>query len=358
VKALDKIEKIELPKKRRAVKFDFRQPPRSGDQVVVVENVSKAYSKRVIYDHINALVRRGERWCVMGKNGAGKTTLLRLLLGELAPMSGDVTIGSNVQVAAFAQHQADALDPARTVFEEFKAAVGASAAAAAKNLRTLLGSFGFPGDAADRLVGELSGGERTRLALARLMVEPVNLLVLDEPTNHLDLPSCDILEDALRAYPGTVLLVTHDRYLIREVATALVDVRDGRARWHPGVDERVLTPGIRPAFGQSRRPSAATSAESPAEPARKRVEAETRNRRHAATKDLRRRVESAEKRWERAEHDVADLQRQLADPSVYDDADKVKELVARHDTAKQSAADAMAEWESATSELERVLADL
>ncbi len=360
VKALERLDRIEVPDLREVrARFRFPEPPRSSRVVAELHGVTGGYDGEVVLRDVDLVVERGERVALVGPNGAGKTTLLRLLLGELAPMAGDVAIGSNVQAAAFAQHQADALDPARTVFEEFKAAVGASAAAAAKNLRTLLGSFGFPGDAADRLVGELSGGERTRLALARLMVEPVNLLVLDEPTNHLDLPSCDILEDALRAYPGTVLLVTHDRYLIREVATALVDVRDGRARWHQGVDERVLTPAHPSpgAFGDFGSPGRTEVTET-GRAARKRVEAETRNRRHAATKDLRRRVESAEKRWERAEHDVAELQRQLADPSVYDDGGRVKELVARHDAAKQAAADAMAEWESATSELERVLADL
>jgi ATP-binding cassette subfamily F protein 3 len=361
VKALERLDHIEVPDlKEVRARFRFPEPPRSSRVVAELHGVSGGYDDEIVLRDVELVVERGERVALVGPNGAGKTTLLRLLLGELAPMAGEVTIGSNVQVAAFAQHQADTLDPARTVFEEFKAAVGASAAAAAKNLRTLLGSFGFPGDAADRLVGELSGGERTRLALARLMVEPVNLLVLDEPTNHLDLPSCDILEDALRAYPGTVLLVTHDRYLIREVATALVDVRDGRARWHPGVDERVLAPGSPgpAAFGDLGSPGHTKVTESGRSTSQKRVEAEARNRRHAATKDLRRRVESAEKRWERAEHDVADLQRQLADPSVYDDSDKVKDLVARHDTAKQAAADAMAEWEAATSELERVLTEL
>jgi ATP-binding cassette subfamily F protein 3 len=177
--------------------------------------------------------------------------------------------------------------------------------------------------------------------------------VLDEPTNHLDLPSCDILEDALRAYPGTVLLVTHDRYLIREVATSLVDVRDGRARWYPGVDERVLSP-------RSPAPAPATAAGRPAADAtsRKRTEAERRNERHRATKELRRRVDAAEKRWEKAEHEVAELQRRLADPAVYDKPGDVKDLVARHDSAKEAAAAAMAEWESATAELERTEATL
>jgi ATP-binding cassette subfamily F protein 3 len=282
--------------------------------------------------------------------------VLRLLLGELAPVAGTVRLGSNVEEAAFAQHQAEMLDDSRTVVAEFKTAVGERLG---KHLRTTLGSFGFGGDAADRLVGVLSGGERTRLALAKIMVAPANLLVLDEPTNHLDLPSCDILEDALSVWPGTVLLVTHDRHLIRSVATDLIEVRGGTARWHHGVDERVLSPPVAPSLGSRRQPAEAPrSGAGLSHGEGKRAEAEHRNRRHRETKDLKAAVRDAERRWERAEAEVAEVQRLMADNAVYDDPALVRELGARHDGAKEEATAAMAEWEQAATRLERIEARL
>jgi ATP-binding cassette subfamily F protein 3 len=290
---------------------------------------------------------------LVGPNVAGKTTLLRLLLGELEPIGGSITLGANVDPAFFAQHQAEVLDPVCTVYQEFAKV----ASDRGRNLRTTLGAFGFSGDAADRKVIELSGGERTRLALAKIMANPVNLLVLDEPTNHLDLQSCDVLEDALGAYPGTVLLVTHDRYLIRTVADAVIEVRNGYARWHEGVDEDLL-------FGPSApppTPAPAVIAPTPApapradKAARKRDEAETRNKKHRDTRELKKNVERVEKQWEAAEARVIELQRLLSEPSTYDngDGERVRELAAEYEAAKDKAASLMSEWERAALALER-----
>ena len=224
----------------------------------------------------------------------------------------------------------------------------------------MLGSFGFSGDTVDRKVGDLSGGERTRLALARIMVDPVNLLVLDEPTNHLDLPSCDVLEEALTAYPGTVLLVTHDRYLIRSVADALVEVRDGMVVYHPGVDEQVLAPsaataaagrataGTTGGAAGSRRPNKAES---------RRLSAEERQARQRATKELRSTVQRLERQIAKLEAEAASLTEQLADPAIYDDHLKVRELADAHEAAESKVGDLLAEWEAAQSRLEHLLAD-
>ena len=244
IKTLEKLEKIQVPDQKAIVaKFGFPEPRRSGRTVVELDNVSIGYDGDAVLTGVNLVVERGDKLSLVGPNGAGKSTLLKLILGDLEPMSGTCTIGNNVDVAYFAQHQVESLDLTQTVAMEFAARVGTDQPKG-RNLRTVLGSFGFSGDAADRRIGDLSGGERTRLALAVCMANPVNLLVLDEPTNHLDLPSCDVLEDALSAYPGTVLLVSHDRHLIRSVAHDLLEVRNGVVKLHSGVEESVLSPSF------------------------------------------------------------------------------------------------------------------
>ena len=352
LKTLARLSRIEVPTQRELVaRFGYPAPRRSARDVAELEGITAGYDGVPILSDIDLVVERGRKLGVVGPNGAGKTTLLRVLLGQLEPMTGRCKLGANVDVATFAQHQVDGLDFARTALQELQASV---VQGERRNLRTVLGSFGFPGDMADRRVGDLSGGERTRLALAKALLNPVNLLVLDEPTNHLDLASCDLLEDALRAYPGTILLVSHDRYLIREVCDGLIAVRAGRARLHDGVDEDVLSPhGSRPVAAASRPVSAAAPAATPARPAVKRDEAERRNARHAATKELRRRTEKLERDLGAAESDVADLQRQLADPAAYEDNDKVQELVRRYDEAKDRAASLMDQWMARSEELER-----
>jgi ATPase subunit of ABC transporter with duplicated ATPase domains len=221
IKALDKIEKIELPKRRRVVKFDFRPPPRSGDQVVVLEDVSKAYGRRVVYDHMNMTVRRGERWCVMGKNGAGKTTLLKMVAGALPPDSGQVTAGASVKMGYFAQQALDLLDPDLTIEEQLQKDFPHESIGV---LRNLAGAFQFSGDEVDKKIRALSGGEKTRLVMARMLLDPPNFLVLDEPTNHLDLATKEMLIDALREYDGTMLFVSHDREFLRALSNRVVEL--------------------------------------------------------------------------------------------------------------------------------------
>ena len=242
IKTLQKLEKIEVPKvDDLRLKFSFPEPPRSSRLVIEIEDATVGYDGVPVLEHVDLVVERGQKLALVGPNGAGKSTLLKIIMGRLAPMAGTAKLGANVDVAYFAQHQVDALDLGRTVEQEFRHKVGEQPKN--RNMRTVLGSFGFSGDAVDRLVGDLSGGERTRLALAEIMCNPVNLLILDEPTNHLDLPSCDVLEDALRVYPGTVLLVSHDRYLIRNTVKELVTVRDGEVVHHHELDESLLSPG-------------------------------------------------------------------------------------------------------------------
>ncbi len=221
VKALEKIEKIELPKKRRVVKFEFREPPRSGDQVAVIEDVSKAYGRRVVYDRLNLTIRRGERWCVMGKNGAGKTTLLRMVAGALKPDAGDVKLGASLKLGYFAQQALDLLDPDLTVEEQLQKDFPSESIGV---LRNLAGAFQFSGDEVDKKIRALSGGEKTRLVMARMLLDPPNFLVLDEPTNHLDLATKEMLIEALGGFGGTMLFVSHDRAFLRALSNRVLEL--------------------------------------------------------------------------------------------------------------------------------------
>jgi ATPase subunit of ABC transporter with duplicated ATPase domains len=221
VKALEKIEKVELPKKRRVVKFDFRTPPRSGDQVAVLERVSKAYGRRVVHDGLNLIIRRGERWCVMGKNGAGKSTLLKMIVGALPPDSGDVRLGASLKLGYFAQQSFDLLDPNLTVWEQIQKDFPLEGIGV---LRSLLGAFQFSGDDVEKKIRSLSGGERSRLVLARMLLEPPNFLVLDEPTNHLDMDTKEMLVEALKDFEGTMLFVSHDRMFLRALSNRVLEL--------------------------------------------------------------------------------------------------------------------------------------
>jgi ATPase subunit of ABC transporter with duplicated ATPase domains len=236
IKALDKIEKIELPKKRQVVKFEFRAPARSGDQVVVIEDLHKSYGPRVIYDGFNLTIRRGERWAVMGRNGAGKTTLLKMIAGASAPDAGSVRLGASLNMGYFAQQSLDVLDPDLNIMEQLQKDFPQDGIG---SLRTLAGAFQFSGDDVDKRIRALSGGEKSRLAMARMLYNPPNFLVLDEPTNHLDVATKEMLVDALKDFEGTMIFVSHDRMFLRGLGSRVLELggasgKDRHPRVYPG----------------------------------------------------------------------------------------------------------------------------
>jgi ATPase subunit of ABC transporter with duplicated ATPase domains len=221
IKALDKIDKIELPKRREVVKFDFRAPPRSGDQVAVIDNLAKAYGRRVIYEGFSLTIRRGERWAVMGRNGAGKTTLLKILSGNLAPDDGEVRLGASLKMGYFAQQSLDLLDADLTIIEQLQKDFPREGLGP---LRSLAGAFQFSGEDVDKKIRALSGGEKSRLVMARMLFDPPNFLVLDEPTNHLDMATKEMLVDSLKDFPGTMIFVSHDRAFLRGLGNRVLEL--------------------------------------------------------------------------------------------------------------------------------------
>jgi ATPase subunit of ABC transporter with duplicated ATPase domains len=236
IKALDKIDKIELPKKRQVVKFEFRAPARSGDLVAVMEDLHKSYGARTIYQGFNLTIRRGERWAVMGRNGAGKTTLLKMIAGASVPDAGSVRLGASLNMGYFAQQSLDVLDPDLTVIDQLQADFPQDGIG---SLRTLAGAFQFSGDDVDKKIRALSGGEKSRLAMARMLYNPPNFLVLDEPTNHLDLATKEMLVEALQDFEGTMIFVSHDRTFLRGLGTRVLELggesgKDRDPRVYPG----------------------------------------------------------------------------------------------------------------------------
>ena len=253
VKKLDKIEKVEPPKVRKTVVFEFRAAPRSGEDVAKLAKVSKGYGARKIYDGFDFLVRRGERWAIMGVNGAGKSTLLKLVAGESQPNAGTVTVGASVKMGYFAQHAMELLSPEKTVWESLQDAFPKSSIG---SLRTLAGCFGFSGDEIDKQCRVLSGGEKARLVLAQLLYDPPNFLVLDEPTNHLDAATKDMLVRALQGYEGTMLFVSHDRRFLSALSNRVLELTpEGVLPYGGGYREYVErsgheAPGLRSAAGR------------------------------------------------------------------------------------------------------------
>jgi ATP-binding cassette subfamily F protein 3 len=350
IKMLDKLERIDVEAGPRRIHFKFPQPPRTGRVVARLSGIHKAYGDNVVYAGVDFAVERGERVALVGVNGAGKSTLLKILAGALPFERGERALGAHVEVHYYAQHQLDALDPGRTVLEELERADPDSAVG---RLRNILGSFLFSGDAVDKRVAVLSGGEKARVALAKMLVRPAALLCLDEPTNHLDLASKEVLEEALAGFTGTIVFISHDRYFINRIATQVVEVDAGRLHTYLGNYDDYLARVVPEAAAPS--PPAREPAPVPLATARPLARKEKDN------KGLAREIRAIEGRLKTVEAQIQELEARLeeiglalADPGLYRDGDRAREIAQSRKDTEERVAWLMKEWEDLSGQLSSV----
>jgi ATP-binding cassette subfamily F protein 3 len=349
MKQLAKMETVQLHQARDTVSFTFPTVAQPGRDVARFINVNKAFGDNVIYEGLNGTVLRGQRIAAVGLNGAGKTTLLKLLAGELTPDRGSVELGHNVVLGYYAQHHGDTLDRTRTVLEEMMALVPDKPQAF---VRSVLGSFLFSGDDVEKRIGVLSGGERARVALARLLLKPANLLVMDEPTNHLDLDSSEALIEALEGYEGTLVFVSHNRSFLDALATHVWDVREKKVVQYPGnLAEYLEHLELESARDQDPREDEATARAKSPEKERKRLEAQARQARSQKVGPLKKEIARMEARIAELEGAQKVREAQLVDPAFAADFAKARPVLDAHRVAAAELEQLYARWEEASASL-------
>jgi len=357
IKQLEKMERVTVPRSTKKIKFNFPEPPRSGRVVIELKHVDKSYGQHVVYRDLNLALERGDRAAIVGINGAGKTTLLRMLAGALPFESGQRIIGHNVTTAYFAQYYIESLNPRSSIIEELRSGAPDEPE---QRLRGLLGAFLFSGDDVTKNISVLSGGEKTRVAIARMLIRPANFLLLDEPTNHLDIPSREILTDALNAYKGTLCFITHDRMLIREIANKIIEVRDGRITVFLGSYDDYLQ--------QSAASYAVTNTEenrshgrqphglSPAVQKRRRkaLEARLRNEYYRVISPINQRIAAIEQEVAVITERIKEIETIMADPAHYEDSQNIVAVNREYAVLREKVARLTTEWDGLTVEAERL----
>ena len=361
LKMLDKMDRVELPPRPKTIKFTFPQPPPSGRRVIEILDLVKRYDGHEVYANFSINVQRQDRIGLVGPNGAGKSTLLKIMAGVLPHEGGTVKYGHNVHAGYFAQHQSESLNTDRSVLEE---AFSVSPGLPEQEVRNLLGAFLFSGDDVFKKVKVLSGGEKSRLALVKILLAPPNLLLLDEPTNHLDIASCEILEDGLKRFTGTLIMITHDRCLMNTVCNAILEIRNGRAEHYPGnyedyeykkglmeqSEEIITSPSITPAPLQA----AATSSEGGSRKERKRKEAQNRTVLFKRQAPIKVEIERIEREMGVKESRLKEIENVMADPASYAQKELILPLVEESADLAQHLKDLESRWEELHTQLDEM----
>jgi ATP-binding cassette, subfamily F, member 3 len=361
IKKLEKIERIVVPRQTKKISFSFPEPPRSGHVVITLKDISKSYDSRTIYRDLNLELVRGDRVALVGPNGAGKTTLLKMLAGVLPFEKGERILGHNVTTSYFAQYYIELLNPKNTVMDELRTVAGDETD---QRVRGMLGAFLFSGDDVLKEVSVLSGGEKTRLAIAKMLTRPANFILMDEPTNHLDIPSREILTDALDAYNGTICFITHDRTLIREIANKIVEIREGNIRVFNGhYDEYLekLQPVVDDKIPETlrvvRQVASSNAEKREQQRQRKIAEGNLRNDHFRAISPVKKRITEIEGKVAELTARIDEIEGLFASPDHYRDGVKVAETNREYINSKEQIRKLTAEWDKLILEAEKLTAE-
>ena len=361
IKQLEKMEQIELEQEQSEISFQFPSPERSGQVVMTLDNVVKKYGDNTVFDGIDYEIERGDKIAVVGPNGAGKSTMIRILAGLEPITDGERKVGYNVTPGYFAQHQADELEPKNTPLDEMRLA---GSHESETKLRTILGSFLFVGDDVFKKVSVLSGGEKSRVALAKMLLNSGNFLIFDEPTNHLDMQSKNILQQALQQFEGTLMIVSHDRYFLDPIVSKTLEVQPGRIKTWLGNISYYLDKKSKEEESDSYQQNTIQQSQNGADQTKtlsrkeeRRLEAEKRNALSKKIKPLKKRITALEKEIEQTEARISEIEEMMAQSDFYDDADRVKDISMEYDELKSSLNQAFGKWEEIAGRIEFIEQD-